>query len=94
MNVNVNNVFWTGRKSVTTAPSQIEPTGHELYQGLNLLAMSGNTAPIYLGYNSGVNSSSGYPLVASAAQFIPIDDTSKVWVVSGSGTQSVAFLGA
>lgn len=95
MNVNVAKVFTYNRKAVTTAASQLEPTGSgtDLRCGVQMLAETGNPATIYIGSSSGVSSGNGFPLTASGSLFLPIDRTDSVWLIADSGTQYLRFIG-
>lgn len=93
MNINVGKVFVHNRKSVTTTASQLESDGTELRYGIQMLSETGNNSIIYIGTNSGVSSGDGFPLDSSGSLFLPIDDTSSIWMIAGSGTQHLRYIG-
>jgi hypothetical protein len=87
--------FTTAQASVTTTPAQIVSPSQigspQAYAGVSVKALAGNTQTIYVGDSSAVSSSNGYPLDAKETLTMPIDDPSKIWAVSASGTQILAI---
>lgn len=74
---------------VASAPSQVR--GSRSPFGVVVKAHDGNSAKVYLG-PSDVTTSTGLELGAGQSLSIPLDDPSKLYAISASGTQTVSVL--
>lgn len=91
--------FLTGSKTVGTAAVQLTATGTPLTRGVSIRAASSNAGKIYIGPASTVTALSaagtdGQELAAGERQFVPIDDLSKVFLISDTAGQKITFLAA
>lgn len=89
--ISVPSTFKTNKVSVTTSAAQMDSSGFTCQNGINLKALATNTQLIYFGNTSGVSSTSGYGLDPGEEIFLKINNTNKIYTVSGSGTQAVFF---
>jgi hypothetical protein len=86
--------FKTGRASSTfSSVTQVDSGGFTCQNGVNIKALSTNTDFIYIG-NTGsfTGSSTGYALDPGDETFLSIVNTNKLWVVAGSGTQTITYM--
>jgi hypothetical protein len=77
--------------TVTTAAIQLFSTGYTCTSGVNLKASSSNTDLIYIG-TTGISTNLGYILDPGDQFLLNIDNVSKVYVRSKSGTQTLSYL--
>lgn len=82
-------------KSSRTAPtavvSQMDPTGFTCSYGMNLKAAATNTNLVYFAGNTGVSSATSYGLDPGEEIFVKVNNTNKIWTVTGSGTQALFY---
>jgi hypothetical protein len=82
-------------KSSRTAPtavvSQMDPTGFTCSYGINLKAAATNTNLVYFAGNTGVSSTTSYGLDPGEEIFVKVNNTNKIWTVTGSGTQALFY---
>lgn len=93
---------FTGRySSIGTVPTRIvDPNAAQNEsEGVQLLASSGNSENIWVGYGSGItanvaDSTDGFPLAPGASIFVPTRRAADIWVCSTSASGQVLwFLG-
>jgi len=90
MTINVGSRLYSNAVSNTSSVTPVQlNSNQELKFGVTVLALSTNSATVYVG-NSGVTTSNGFPLAAGAGIQLAIDNLSKVYIV-GSG--SVRWIG-
>lgn len=83
----------TGQQAVTGTATQLAiPSG---LAAVCVKALPGNTSPavVYVGANSSVTTSTGYPLSASESACVPVAGGKKVYVVASGSGSSVSWLG-
>lgn len=82
-------------KSSRTAPTavvaQMDPTGFTCSYGINLKAAATNTNLVYFAGNTGVSSTTSYGLDPGEEIFIKVNNTNKIYTVTGSGTQALFY---
>jgi hypothetical protein len=82
-------------KSSRTAPTavvaQMDPTGFTCSYGINLKAAATNTNLVYFAGNTGVSSTSSYGLDPGEEIFVKVNNTNKIFTVTGSGTQALFY---
>lgn len=90
----VPSTFTSNKISISPSSStQIEGiTGFTCAYGINLKASATNTNLIYFGNTSAVSSSTGYGLDPGEEVFVKILNANKLYVISGSGTQSMFYV--
>ncbi len=76
----------SGSKTVTTSASSL--TSSTPAKFVVITNVSGTT--VYYG-GSGVTTSNGIPIYNNEQHYISIDDASKIYVISGSGSVSIRF---
>ncbi len=86
----------TGQASVTGSAAIMvaAPTGAtapRASSGVVIKAPAANTQIVYIG-GSDVTTANGYGLSAGDSVSLDIDDPSRVWAISASGTQALHFL--
>lgn len=77
--------------SVGTTAVQLTNQANAM-KGIKIKALPGNSGVIYVGFNSGVTTSNGYPLQAGSEVTINMEDPSVIYVISGDTSQGVAWL--
>lgn len=77
--------------SITTSPLQLTTVGFTCTSGINLKASSSNTDLIYVG-NSSLATNLGFMLDPGEQLFFDIDNMSKIYVRSKSGTQILSYI--
>jgi len=84
--------IYNGQKTVTTAGTRVVlATSQVLTSGVTVKAMSTNTGIIFVG-NSGVTSSNGFRLSASAEVFIEIDNLATIYIDSSVNGEGVTYI--
>lgn len=84
--------FRTGSITVGTSSIPLFPDkGHNLEQGIQLIAASTNSGIIYLSANT-TASINDYPLIAKDSIFLRIMDTSAINLISDTPGQKLHFL--
>jgi hypothetical protein len=82
-------------KSSRTAPtavvSQMDPTGFTCSYGINLKAAATNTNLVYFAGNTGVSAVTSYGLDPGEEIFVKVNNTNKIFTVTGSGTQALFY---
>lgn len=82
-------------KSSRTAPtavvSQMDPTGFTCSYGINLKAAATNTNLVYFAGNTAVSASTSYGLDPGEEIFVKVNNTNKIFTVTGSGTQALFY---
>lgn len=87
----------TGQKtSIGTSAVQLTATSTKAVRGVEVKALAGNGAIVYVG-DSGVTSSNGFQLSAGESVFIEtvhgdVADPSLIYVIAASGSQGVCFV--
>jgi hypothetical protein len=82
-------------KSARTSPvatvTQMDATGFTCSYGINLKAAATNTNLVYFAGNTGVSSTSSYGLDPGEEIFVKVNNTNKIFTVTGSGTQTLFY---
>ncbi len=88
--------------AVGTTAVKVNPFGFKFIKGIQLYAPGGadvnpNTAPLWLG-NVGVTSdqaieTGGFPLTPGSSLFLPAEFATGLYVISGSASQILTWLG-
>lgn len=86
--------FTSNKVSISpSSATQVEgTTGFTCAYGINLKASATNTNLIYFGNTSAVSSTSGYGLDPGEEVFVKVINANKLYVISGSGTQSLFYV--
>lgn len=89
---------YIGRKSsINTTAVQLTTTSYKLKNGITILAASGNSGSVAIGYSSGITASGastdGFPLSAGAGITVQIDNANKIWVIGSASGQVVNWIG-
>lgn len=95
-------VFGHGHAVVGTSPTKLVTYSVAALKGVLLRCPgsadpSGNTDPVWVGNGPNVTANSnvqngGMPLLPGSAMFIPLDDPSKLWVISTAVDQDIAWM--
>ena len=84
----------TGQYTVTTTAAT--PTDNDgdplLFSGVLLKAPSGNTNPIYVGFNSGLTTSNGYSLAPGEELAVAVSRLSKLFFRVASGNETLEYM--
>ena len=93
LGISMPDTFKTGRITVGSASViQMDSSGFSCEYGINVKSLNTNTNVVYVGNTSGlVGTSFGYPLFEGEDTFLKLNDTSKVYLISGSGHQIISF---
>ena len=93
LGISMSGTFKTGRITVGSASViQMDASGFSCEYGINVKSLNTNTNVIYLGNTSGlVGTSFGYPLFEGEDTFLKLDNTDKIYLISGSGNQIISF---
>lgn len=94
LGISVPTSFKNGRTSSTyPTPAQLDSAGFTIQNYVKIKSLSTNTDFIYIG-NTGsfVGSSVGYALDPGDETELKISNTNKIYIVAGSGTQTVTYL--
>lgn len=90
---------YSGSKSgIGGTAAQLTTTSIKLYNGLTVFASGSNGGVVAVAANSGITyntdpANDGFPLVAGASIFLPINDPSKVYVVASTNGNVVYWVG-
>lgn len=89
---------YIGRKaSINTTAVQLTTTSSKLKNSITILASSGNSGSVAIGYSSGITASGastdGFPLSAGAGVTVQIDNINKIWVIGSASGQVVNWIG-
>ena len=83
-----------GQRTVGTTAVQLNSTASIQVRGTSIVAFATNSGVIYIGDDSSVTSSTGFPLVAGNVVPWPTNDISSIWVISDTASQKVGYVGA
>jgi hypothetical protein len=86
------NTLRYGTATVGTTAAQFTSTATALAQGVSIKALAANTNTVYVGSDSSVTNSNGYPLAAGEEVFIIVNDLSKVWIYGGAASQVARYI--
>jgi hypothetical protein len=89
--ISIPTTFKSSRASVTTLATQMDASGFTCQNGINLKASATNTQLVYFGNTSGILASNSYGLDPGEEVFLKVSNTNLVYLVAGSGTQSLFF---
>jgi len=81
----------SGRTSSTASATQMDITGFTCSYGINLKAAATNTNLVYFAGNTAVSSSASYGLDPGEEIFVKVNNTNKIWTVTGSGNQTLFY---
>jgi hypothetical protein len=81
----------SGRAAPNASATQMDITGFTCSYGINLKAAATNTNLVYFAGNTAVSSSASYGLDPGEEIFVKVNNTNKIWIVSGSGTQALFY---
>lgn len=83
-----------GNNTCTTVAEQLSSTSTLLAVGVWVKAAAANTNIIYVGSDSSVTTTNGYPLAAGESVFVSIDNLNKVWIYGGAAAQDCRYIGS
>jgi hypothetical protein len=69
----------------------MDVTGFTCSYGISLKAAATNTNLVYFAGNTGVSASTSYGLDPGEEIFVKVNNTNKIWTVTGSGTQALFY---
>lgn len=81
----------SSRTTPTAVVSQMDATGFTCSYGISLKAAATNTNLVYFAGNTGVSSSTSYGLDPGEEIFVKVNNTNKIYTVTGSGTQALFY---
>tara|TARA_R100000808_G_scaffold1358_1_gene6293 strand:- start:12 stop:323 length:312 start_codon:yes stop_codon:yes gene_type:complete len=81
-----------GQASVTGSAAQISSNTSEVNHGVAVRALSSNTDVVWVGLDNSTAAGSGLELNPGEGVTIKIDQSAKVWAISGSGTQKISYV--
>jgi hypothetical protein len=81
----------SGRTAPTAVVSQMDPTGFTCSYGISLKAAATNTNLVYFAGNTGVSATTSYGLDPGEEIFVKVNNTNKIFTVTGSGTQALFY---
>lgn len=85
--------FTTGLITVGTVLVHgfIDP-GHVTTQGIQLIADNANAGIVYIGSNSSVSASNGYPLIANDSVFLRLSDLNQIYMIADTASQKIRYI--
>ena len=81
----------SARTTPTNVVSQMDITGFTCSYGINLKAAATNTNLVYFAGNTGVSSTTSYGLDPGEEIFVKVNNTNKIFTVTGSGIQTLFY---
>ena len=81
----------SNRISSSASVTQMDATGFTCSYGINLKAAATNTNLVYFAGNTAVSSSTSYGLDPGEEIFVKVNNTNKIWTVTGSGNQTLFY---
>ena len=81
--------FKTGQTTVGTTAVKLTGGGRCLY-GV-LIKVLTSQGPVHVGEDNSVTTGTGLEVTSNESTFIPIDDPSKVWLISATADQTVTW---
>jgi hypothetical protein len=69
----------------------MDPTGFTCSYGINLKAAATNTNLVYFAGNTAVSATTSYGLDPGEEIFVKVNNTNKIFTVTGSGTQALFY---
>lgn len=87
--------FSTGQATVTAVAARAFAQSNSAPRangGIVIKALAANTQLVYVGPDATVSSSNGFPLDPGASVAVPLDDPSKIFAISASGSQTIAVI--
>ncbi len=87
--VEVETSFKNGTETIGTTAGVLTSTNHSSSKGVTLSVEMSNVGTIYIGYDSTVTSSNGFPLEAGDSMYIPIDNPNKIYCVASQSGQDI-----
>ena len=90
--VAVSSAFKNGTETIGSAVGAITSVSHTCNKGVTLSVEFSNLGIIYVGYDSSVDSSNGFPLEAGDSMYIPIDNPTKIYCVATIASQKIYWL--
>ena len=61
-------------------------------KGVTVTADMSNSGTIFVGNSTGVTSTSGFPLEAGDAIFLPIDNPTKIYLIADASSQKALYV--
>jgi hypothetical protein len=83
--------FLAGHGTIGTAAAQAG-LSFPAVKGLKIKADAANSNAIYVGHDSNVDATNGYPLAAGEEVTVEVDSLDKVFLVGGAAAQGYAWL--
>ena len=90
--------FFTGAKTgITTTAVSLSDQDLHAQRGVQIVAATGKSNPIYIGHSASVTADSaestdGYPLSAGESIVIPVKDPNGIYVISAAGTGKAFYV--
>ncbi len=90
--VTVGSSFTNGSATIGTSSAQMTSSSFSCNKGVTVTADMSNSGTIFVGNSTGVTTSTGFALEAGDALFLPIDNPTKVYVISDTASQKVLYV--
>ena len=90
--VTVSSTFKNGTETIGTSVGAMTSVNHSCSKGVTISVEFSNLGTIYVGYDSNVTSSNGFPLEAGDSMYLPIDNPNKVYCIADTAGQKVYWL--
>ena len=84
--------FTNGSATIGTSSAQMTSTSFTCNKGVTVTADMSNTGTLYVGNATGVTTSTGFPLEAGDAMFLPIANPTLVYIISDTASQKVLYI--
>ena len=88
----VGSTFTNGSTTIGTSSAQMTSTSFTCNKGVTITADMSNQGTIYVGNATGVTSSTGFPLEAGDAMFLPIANPTLVYIIADTASQKVLYI--
>ncbi len=88
----VGSAFTNGSTTIGTSSAQMTSTSFTCNKGVTITADMSNQGTIYVGNATGVTSSTGFPLEAGDAMFLPIANPTLVYIIADTASQKVLYI--
>jgi hypothetical protein len=86
------NTFQTSQYTIGTSPVQITPSPLANRSSISLTVIAAANVSVYIGNNSGVTTSNGYPLYNGSTIQLDLTPSGMIWAVTAVAGQTIAAL--
>ena len=90
--ITVGSSFTNGSATIGTSSSQMTTSSFSCNKGVTVTADMSNSGTIFVGNSTGVTSTSGFPLEAGDAIFLPIDNPTKIYLIADASSQKALYV--